>query len=44
MKLDAANGVGAGRVEELNKHLGGRLKVLVYNDGTSGQLNYMVRY
>ena len=42
VKLDAANGVGAGKVEGLNKYLGGRLKVLVYNDGSKGELNHMV--
>lgn len=42
MKLDAANGVGAGRVTDLLEHVGDIMNVEVYNDGTSGELNYMV--
>ncbi|XP_019864406.1 PREDICTED: phosphoacetylglucosamine mutase-like [Amphimedon queenslandica] len=41
MKLDAANGVGAGRVIELLEHIGDIMNIEVYNDGTNGELNYM---
>ena len=44
LKLDAANGVGAGRVKELMKYMSDVLTVEVYNDGSSGKLNYMVSY
>lgn len=42
MKLDAANGVGAGQVRGLLEHIGDIMSILVYNDGTNGKLNYMV--
>ncbi|XP_052773208.1 phosphoacetylglucosamine mutase-like isoform X2 [Mya arenaria] len=38
--IDAANGVGAGKVLELAKHLGESLTINVLNDGTNGKLNH----
>ena len=41
--MDAANGVAAEKLVLLNALLGGLLVVKVYNDGSQGKLNYMVR-
>ena len=41
MKLDAANGVGARQVRGLLEHIGDIMSILVYNDGSNGELNYM---
>ncbi len=40
--LDAANGVGAGRVTKLLDYIGHLIDIEVHNDGSSGRLNYMV--
>ena len=42
LKLDGANGVGADRVKSLMSHIGDIVDIQVYNDGTTGKLNYMV--
>ena len=42
MKLDAANGVGAGRVKDLLDYIGDVMSIEIYNDGTIGKLNHMV--
>lgn len=42
MKLDAANGVGAGRAKDLLEYIRDLMSIEVYNDGTNGKLNYMV--
>ena len=39
IKLDGANGVGAGKIKELVKHLQGSLSIMVCNDGSTGKLN-----
>ena len=41
--MDAANGVVAEKLVLLNALLGGLLVVEVYNNGSQGKLNYMVR-
>ena len=42
MRLDAANGVGAGRVVDLLEHIGDIMNIEVCNDGSHGKLNHMV--
>ncbi|XP_064601662.1 phosphoacetylglucosamine mutase-like [Liolophura sinensis] len=37
--VDAANGVGAVKLKEMQKYIGETLKITVYNDGSSGKLN-----
>lgn len=39
IKIDAANGVGAGKIIELNNHLRGSLAIVLCNDGSNGKLN-----
>ncbi|XP_071089934.1 phosphoacetylglucosamine mutase-like [Haliotis cracherodii] len=38
--LDAANGVGAIKVQLILKHLNDTLRINLFNDGSSGKLNY----
>ena len=40
--LDAANGVGAGRVSKLLEYIGDLVDIQIFNDGSSGKLNFMV--
>ncbi|XP_057305726.1 phosphoacetylglucosamine mutase-like isoform X1 [Hydractinia symbiolongicarpus] len=39
VKVDGANGVGALKAAQLQKHLASSLSLLIHNDGTSGVLN-----
>lgn len=39
VKVDGANGIGALKAAQLQKHLTSSLSLLIHNDGTSGVLN-----
>ncbi|XP_013413352.1 phosphoacetylglucosamine mutase-like [Lingula anatina] len=41
LRLDGANGVGALKIKEMQKHLNNSLQIELFNDGSSGKLNYM---
>lgn len=41
--LDGANGVGALKMRQMLQHLQGLLSVNIFNDGSSGKLNDLVR-
>ncbi|XP_034018411.1 phosphoacetylglucosamine mutase [Thalassophryne amazonica] len=38
--VDGANGIGALKVHEMEKHLKSELQISLFNDGTTGKLNY----
>lgn len=41
--IDGANGIGALKMKEMMKSLGSLLQVVIFNDGSSGKLNHMVK-
>ena len=40
--LDGANGIGALQAKKLQPYLGDLLELKIYNDGSSGKLNFQV--
>ncbi|XP_072297300.1 phosphoacetylglucosamine mutase [Eucyclogobius newberryi] len=40
LSLDGANGIGALKVREMERHLAKELQISLYNDGSNGKLNY----
>lgn len=40
LSLDGANGIGALKVKEMESHLAKELQISLYNDGSSGKLNF----
>ena len=42
MSVDGANGIGAGKMREIMAHIKGLIDVKVFNDGSSGRLNFEV--